>query len=463
MLEEEQYQYLLSVLDRAENGPIVEEKDWDRDYVALPISELIEKYDIRWDIQGNIVPFDDDLSDRVFVAGMDLAVKSGLYCLDTKRQMIWSHDELEKAIWQTPTKVLVGEGEDARWVYKRDPDGAKRVTIWGGAFGVPFPEDLLMPMLESYAREPLIDILDNGTLLSAHGRSIRAGSPWEAVGAWREAQITLDVLRRVGRAGLSVGCVNIATTEVGELAGSTYDGYRPTDVHKVSFIAEQKTAYHQLTKAVHNAHTNALSEAFCDPMYGGYSGGAEGLAVAIVAQLILLKACYLGTLICASPAHVHLDSNTHPEMISAMSLAFQALSRNTKLLTLSFVRPSTGPGTKELFYECAAMTIASVVSGVSGVDCVQTAGGNNTSHASPLEVRFSGQVAHAVEGMSRKDALPVVNRLVDKYKALLTENRIGKPFQEVYDLETLQPTTEWQAIYEQACIEMDEIFGIEII
>ena len=42
------YDYMLSVLDKAENGPILEEKEWDRQYINQSVKDLIKKYDIQW-------------------------------------------------------------------------------------------------------------------------------------------------------------------------------------------------------------------------------------------------------------------------------------------------------------------------------------------------------------------------------------------------------------------------------
>ena len=80
------YDYMLSVLDKAENGPVVEEKDWDLQYINHNIKELVKKYDIGWE-KDVLVPSDDALADRLYAAGRELALEVGVYCLDTKRQM----------------------------------------------------------------------------------------------------------------------------------------------------------------------------------------------------------------------------------------------------------------------------------------------------------------------------------------------------------------------------------------
>ena len=113
---------VLAVLDKAENGPVVEEKDWDRGYINQIIGELVERYDITWDRDNPGVPSDDALADRVFEAGMTLAVQSGLYCVDTRRQMTWTREELERIVADAPVKVTVGEGMDEVTFCRRDTD-----------------------------------------------------------------------------------------------------------------------------------------------------------------------------------------------------------------------------------------------------------------------------------------------------------------------------------------------------
>ena len=462
MANSREYESLLSGLDKAEQGPVVDEKDWDRQYISGTVRELIRKYDISWKPEDPLVPWDDAFADRVFAAGLEMALKTGLYCLDTRRQMLWSRDELEQILSRTPTQVTVGTGEDAVTVFSRRPDDDTRVAVWGGPWGVPVTEELYLPFIQSYAQEPVFDLVENATLLSTHGRPIRAGSPWEAVAAWQESQMALEAVRRAGRPGIAIGCVEIATTDIGEMAGTTYGAYRQTDVHHAALISEQKTAYHQLTKAVHFAHTQSLSEAYFNPMYGGYVGGGPGVAIAIVSGMLLVKAGLGGTFCNTGPTHVHLDCSTHPELIIATALAFQGLARNTNLLITPFIRPTAGPGTREIFYESAALTIAAVVSGATLIDCVQSATGNLTLYSSPLEARFCGEFAHAVEGMTRKEANPIVTKLVEKYKHIQQDRLIGQPFTEVYDLDTLQPTPEWQHIYEEVCDEMQDEFGIDL-
>ena len=40
------YDLLLSTLDKAENGPMIDEKEWDRAVIGKASREILEKYDI---------------------------------------------------------------------------------------------------------------------------------------------------------------------------------------------------------------------------------------------------------------------------------------------------------------------------------------------------------------------------------------------------------------------------------
>lgn len=451
----------LDVLDKAENGPVVRQDEFDKKYVQEPISELIEKYDVKWN-KDLLVPYDDELADRVFFAGLELAQETGVYCLDSRRQMIWSKDELDEVIATTPKQITLGVRSDSVTIKARRPEENSRIPVVGGAFGIPMREDLFVPVMLSYAQEPLIDIVSNASLLSTYGRPIRAGSPWEAVGCWQEADLSFEAIRRVGRTGIPISCAEDSPSVIGELSTTTYGGFRPTDSHHASFISELKTSYAELTKAYHFARTGSFVHTFYNPIYGGYPGGKEGLAIVMVAGLILMKACYASTTLNPGPSHAFLSCDTHPEMISALSVAFQGLSRNTDLLTSSFVRPVGGPGTKDILYESAAVTIASVPSGVAQMEGVQSAMGNNPNHCSGLEARFTAQVTHASEELSRKEANSIVKRLVEKYVDALNDKNVGKPFNEVYDIDTIKPTEEWQQIYNEVCKEIEEEFGLSL-
>jgi methylamine--corrinoid protein Co-methyltransferase len=189
-------------------------------------------------------------------------------------------------------------------------------------------------------------------------------------------------------------------------------------------------------------------------IYGGYFGGAAGVVIGLAGGMIIVNQNYMGSTISVRSGHPFLHSDATPESLWAQSLAFQAISRNSKMLTASLSKPAAGPGTKTLLYENSAFIISGVASGLTVPQASMTATGTNSCHCSGLESRFGAEVAHAVAGMSRDQANEIVKKLLAIYQDDLATKPIGKPFQEVYDLKTLQPTPEWLGIYHEVKDEL---------
>jgi methylamine--corrinoid protein Co-methyltransferase len=439
----------VEVLHRAETGPMQEEADFERRVLAPAIQQAIKAYDIRYD-KSVIVPADDDLADRVFQAGLDVAAEVGLYCQSTSRRIVWTRAELEDGLRWCPDQVVMGEGNDAVLIRCRRPEDRTRVVISGGAYGVPVPEHLYIPISLSFLKEPVIDSTDNGSLETVYGHPVKAGSPWEALAARREVELARQAAQIAGRPGVALGCVELAPTAIGALAGASWGGYRPTDWHHCGTLSEFKTNYDFLTICTHCVRIGAPLEAYYNPIYGGYVGGAEGVAVAIVGGLILLNQVDMGHVYSTRPNHPFLNCDTTRELLWATSLGIQALARNTNLLLATLTGPAGGPGTKTLLYENAAFAIAMTVSGHSVMEASHSAaGGKVPRHVSGLDAKICGEVAHAVGGMSRAEADELVQRIVPLYEPDLPTDPVGLPFEEVYDVDNVEPTPEWQGMYDE--------------
>jgi methylamine--corrinoid protein Co-methyltransferase len=431
---------------RAETGPLIDEKDFDSQVIVPTVKRLVKKYAIKFD-KSCIVSSDDDLADRVFQAGMELAVDVGVFCQNTSRRIIWTRQEIEDGIRFCPDEVVFGRGADSVVVRARRPEDNTRLVITGGPIGVSIPEDLYPKIMLSYAKESVIDGVDAPVLESVYGLPIKADSPWEALAGWREAELAHEVLQRSGRLEMSLGCVGLAATEIAQLSAASYGGFRPMDRHYVAMLGEFKTNYHMLTKVVHITRIGGLLQSFYNPIYGGYVGGAEGVAIALAAGPILLNQLYMGSTYGARPEHPFLNCNSTPELLWAMSVAFQGVTKNTNLLLHALAGPAGGPGTRTMLLENAAITICSTVSGVSMIAASMSASGVKPRHASGLDAKICGEVAHATEGMSRKEANLIVSKLLHEYEDDIKNKPFGKPFEEVYDLEKIEPTPEWLGLY----------------
>jgi methylamine--corrinoid protein Co-methyltransferase len=314
----------------------------------------------------------------------------------------------------------------------------------------------------SYAQEACLDFIEGPMLTTTYGRPPRADSPWEVVWSWQEKNLALEAAQRAGRPGIAIGTAVGSASHLGELSTMTYGGFRQTDKHHLVFTSELKVNYAELTKATHFMHTGATVLGYYNPIFGGYGGGVEGMAILMVAGQILLDTCFSTTIVNAGPGHAHLSCNSFPAMLSGQAVAFQALSRNTNLLFSSFLRPTAGPCVPHIFDEIAAMVLASAPSGIAFIEGVHTATGRFESHCSGLEARFMADITHAAEKLTRLEADGVVKKLVKKYEERHKTIQKGKSFTECYDLETLTPTPEWNQMYQEAISEINQKFGLNI-
>ena len=444
---------LLDVLHRAETGPIIDEKEFEAKLIRSTIKNLISKYKIKFD-HSVIVPNDDELADRIFEAGLEFAVEVGMFCQDTNRRILWTEEEYLSGLDSCSGKAVMGTGNDTVEIFARVPESDLQPIMVGGPFGVPVPEEMFVPIMLSYAQEPLIDVIENPTIESVYGYPIKAASPWEVLGGWREAELAFETINRAGRPGMPIGCIEISPTALAQISAASWGGVRPSDWHHVSAPSEFKTNYDLLSKTAHITRIGAHMEGYLNIIYGGFLGGAEGVAIGLAAGMIVVNQNYMGTTISASSAHPFLHSDATPESLWAQSLAFQAISRNSRMLTAALCKPAAGPGTKTLLYECAAFIMSSVVSGLAVPQSAMTAAGTNRNHCSGLESRFSAEVGRAAAGMSREQADEITKKLLAIYMDDLPNKPIGQPFQEVYDLKTLQPTTEWLGTYHEVKNEL---------
>lgn len=444
---------LIEVLHRAEIGPMIEEADFERRLVAPVLKSMIDKYGIKSD-RNVPVPSDDDLADRVFQAGLDFAVEVGMFCQSTSRRITWTHNELEEGLRFCTSEAIMGAGNDAVICRARVPEDTAPPIVIGGAYGVPFPEDLFVPVMLSFARESVVDVIENATLETVYSHPIKAGSPWEVLGGWREAELSMEVVNRAGRPGLSIGCVETSPTALAQISAASWGGFRTTDWHHVATISEFKTNYDLLSKVAHITRIGGVMECYYNPIYGGYVGGAEGVAVAIVAALILLNQIDMADTCATRPNHPFLGCDTTPELLWALSIAIQGLARNTNLLVGALTGPAGGPGTRTMLFENAAFTIATTVSGQSMIEASHSAGGSVPRHVSGLDAKICGEVAHCVRGMSRQAANELVKQLLAIYESQLNTQPIGKPFEEVYDIDNIEPTSEWQGMYDEVRNEL---------
>jgi methylamine--corrinoid protein Co-methyltransferase len=439
---------LLDIVNRSLTGPIIDEATFDKEHVTEGIARVVKKYEIHAD-RETLVNQDDELADRVWLAALDFLATCGVYCQSTKRVLQFSREEIENFLKQAPDRIEYGAGDDQRLEVARKVEDPRVPMLMGSSIGSPIPENLFVPVMQSYIQEPLVDVTCAASIETVFDREIRTASPLEILACWREVDLMNEALEKAGRPGLAWTGVIMSMSDVGQLSSVNPAGLRQTDLFTFGVISELKTNFDILNKIAHAVRLGYTIDPYANPIYGGLGGGIDGQAVLITAAMVALSVFFMAVMVGSSPTHPFHFNDTGKELLLAQSLAFQALARNSHLMTNLTITPVGGPGTKTLLYECVAYTVMSTVSGQSRILGPRSATGSISRHFSGLEARFTGELLHAAVKLNRENAEEITQLAYGQYADLLDKKPYGKPFQEVYDVKSVQPTKEWLKIYDE--------------
>ena len=450
---------ILDVLDRAHSGQVYDERTFNLEVVTKTIRAKVEEYGLAGTCDtDNPSPSDDDLADRFYQAGFDAAVEIGLMCLDTNRVIRLSAAELETAIQAAPSEFWLGEG-DQRVHYKHRGFEDPTLPVFIAPLSIAASEDIFVDMVEAFARVSVIDVLQGPSLETVHGRVLRSGSPLEHIAGRYQADLMHEGLRRAGREGMALEAIASSTTHIGVMGGyGLPGGYRPDfDLVTILSIADFWTSFESLFKLTQTyvaggGHITGATWV----MLGGYAGGPEGTAVACIAYTLLMFSLFQASRGGVMPFDLAYMGNTGRRGQWAHSITNQAMTRNTEVVLHSVVNQVTGPGTKELLYESLVGMTNLAAAGSSACVGVRSAGGRLTDHLTPLENLFAGEVYKASAGMSRQQANEIANRFIPMYEDVLATPPDGRRFQDLYNLDTLEPIDEWRRMYEEVKAEAVE-------
>ncbi len=315
---------------------------------------------------------------------------------------------------------------------------------------------------EAFAQERIIDCLFlPGYLKQLDGLTIRPNSGLSSRAAVLYGQWAREAVRRAGRPGMPI-CGH-AVMALNEIACTNEEwGLRKTDPRAMVFLSELQVDDITLTRLAYYAAYGCPLYLGFTPLVGGYGGGPDGTAIVAVASFIAgamlgFEVLHLG------PQHIKYKQQTNAHSLFLGSLAQQAVNRNSHLITTTSHTTAGRPGSKQYPYEFAALELAVVTSGsnVSGPRPAEPLGFNNVS---PLMARLFAEVAHAAAGMTRAQAASIVEVLYEKYKdkISLEEAPKGLPFEQLYDVDTLKPTPEHQAVYDEVKNELIRL-GVPLV
>jgi methylamine--corrinoid protein Co-methyltransferase len=446
--------WLPEIVDRSERGPFMKEANFDL-MLAKHVAGLVSKYDLVFN-PAVVLPSDDAMADRLYQAGIELLLEAGVYNQSTERRILFSRDEIEAGVATAPSAVTLGTGKDAIVERHREVEDLEPCRMHSGPTGTPTSEAYHALILQSCAQEPLIDCLGHGSVSTYLGQPIIPGTPLEILAAQRDAIEAREAIRRAGRPGMHIEDIAVSLTCAGKIA--TFDpekGLRPSDGLLVAQIPELKTNYDQLSRVAYMQSVDMHIVDLMTPLIGGLGGGAEGTAVVTVASHIMGVLCYSVSYHFMGHMSLQWSHNTDRMGLWIQAMAGQALARNTPLVTVNDLYTRSGLGTHELLWEVAAGAMIGAVCGLHQHGIGAT-GGTEKDHTSGLEARFQAEVALAALGKTREEVNQYVLECLKRYENTLAQPNLGKSFPEVYDLERLQPTQEWQNIYEEVRLALIE-------
>jgi len=434
-----------------------EVKDWDINVLPSKVKERLKEYGLeKTCTPENPVNTDDSLADEFWKAGFDLAVDLGMLCIDTKRIIKFTEDELKETMKEAPSEILLGKGEDSFRLRSRKPGDKTTPVACFGAMGVEVSNDLFVPLVQSIVQYRVIDYAVQSIPEYIYGRKIRAGTPYETLAAKVEAAMMREAMRRAGRYGMVLGGLGISATEYGQLGGyGIKDG---PDIGIVLPVTELKTSYSLLHKTAHDViNHEGMDVGNHWSMIGGYVGPAEGAAVTAVAATLLCRAVHYLTSTSGNILDLRYSGNSGRDAIWASSVSQQAQNRNTNILTYGLTSQVFGPCTSELLYETAVISIADVTAGVSNEFGTRPTGCKYPNYASGLENKFAAEVVKASAGVKREHANEIAKEFIPKYENKLRNPPKGKSFTECTDLKTLKPSKEWFGVYDRVWKELKDL------
>jgi hypothetical protein len=449
---------IISVLGRAESGPLIRERDFERKVLIPNIKRVVKEYDIRFDPETP-VPSDDSLAKSVWDAAVDLFINVGTFCTTTNRQMLFTEDELKEALWNYHDGIEIGEGQDSKlWTARKVED-----KKWPGCFfspvGVRCSEEKFVHLVMAYMQEPLADGVSTPILESAEGGYAKTYSPFEQQGGILHAQYSRQAAVRVGRPGIPICLTGTALSAASQIASSNpIWGARPSDVRLVSVISELKIDYDLLNKALHFRQYGGNVGTLSGPLFGAYAG-IEGTTVIGLASHLQGLMVNQGNYTCYFPIHFRFFNNTSREMLWLVSLNYQALAGNSKLISGSNGFAVAGPCTEMVMNEGGLHGIVSAVSGAAVLWEIATASNKHFERTTPMEARMACETGLAAVNskLKRSDVNEIVKKVLPKYENKIAKAPLGKQFHECYNIKTLKPSDEYLELYKKTKGEFEDL------
>jgi len=454
---------LIEVFERADTGLLISDIDYYMKRFVPKLSEIIDRYQVKWDRQ-TIVNSDDDLADRVFQAAADLIVEAGAYCPDTNRVMEFSREEVLRAAEQAPKAARFGEGREAKTMYGRgvDEDSVPWIHVGGGIYTT--EEQIYLDTVEGLASIGIVDSLSVPSILHLRGKDARVRSPQELLAAIKTVILAREGIRRSGRTGLPIiNGISAASNSVSMIAAASPQfGLRPSDGFLIDFLSEMMVNYEALQKVAYFNSISANIGSTSTPMFGGYAGGAEGVAILATSYLIMGSLIYRGNYHYNAPLHQNLRISSTKPLLWAIGMSNQANARHMRRPVVNLPYLAGGAGTKMYHYEMAAYMLSVVPAG-GNIFSGHPAKSVEPDSLLPKDHQFHAELGLATACYPRKDADSLARKFFAKYENSIKTPTKGFRYDQVYDLKTQKIINDdYLKIQDEVRAEYQEL-GLEVL
>ncbi len=197
------YVDVFEAYDRFSEGDRIPEETWDYQIIPSNARLMRERYDINFS-KTDIVPTNADLIDRLFLAGIDMLMTTGIYNTDFNRVLKLEEDEIYEGLKMAPKKLSIGSGKEKVKCKARRGNAMRRPIIEGGPTGAPVSEDIFEAVIESYAQEPCVESIVSGVLNTVGRHAAVTNTPWEIKATMAEIRHVREATTLAGRPGMGI-------------------------------------------------------------------------------------------------------------------------------------------------------------------------------------------------------------------------------------------------------------------
>ena len=445
----------LDIVARGYTGEAVSKEDWDLDYVAMPIMQLVRDYDLKRP-KDEVVLTDKEKAAQYFEAAVEFLAESGVYNQSTGRVIRLTREEILEAAAAMNKAVTVGSGKDAFTFEPRKPDSTVLPGVVAGNPGCPMNEDIFCRTVRSWAKEPVVDMITCGSIVEVDGHAVIRATPSGVIALRREMKYLNQICDEVGRPGIGRLAAESSVSEIGDLAAMAPGGFRPGDAHLIALNNEMIINNDNLIRVANAIDTPVLNASLACVMIGGMASGPEGAAICMIASLLADAVIGRSDYHLCHPIHLKYIATSTAECMWLQSVVCQAFDACAPAVIVCDIYPKSGAGTKELLWEVAANALTITVSG-GHLEGVGSCDGLKP-HCSGLEARLMGEVGKAAarQGLTREAAKPIISALLKKYEHIFLTGNEGMHFENVYG-EDGEPRDFWLKMYEEVWQDLEEM------